>query len=73
MATHSSVLAWRISWTEEAHQPQPLGSHRVGHDWSDIARTHTCRIHKPGNPVTPGFHDKRPAENKGSHHPGEGN
>ena len=41
MATHSSILAWRIPWTEEPHQPQSLGSHRVGQDWSDMARTHT--------------------------------
>ena len=32
MATHSSVLAWRISWTEEPGGPQSMGSHRVGHD-----------------------------------------
>ena len=32
MATHSSVLAWRIPWTEEPDRLQPRGSHRVGHD-----------------------------------------
>ena len=32
MATHSSVLAWRIPWTEEPGGPQSMGSHRVGHD-----------------------------------------
>ena len=31
-ATHSSVLAWRISWTEEPGGPQSIGSQRVGHD-----------------------------------------
>ena len=31
-ATHSSVLAWRIPWTEEAGGLQSLGSQRVGHD-----------------------------------------
>ena len=30
--THSSLLAWRIPWTEELGGPQPIGSHRVGHD-----------------------------------------
>ena len=35
--THSSVLAWRISWTEEPGRLQPRGSHRVGHDRSDLA------------------------------------
>ena len=32
MATHSSILAWRIPWTEEAGGPQSMGSQRVGHD-----------------------------------------
>ena len=32
MATHSSVLAWRIPWTEEPGRLQFLGSQRVGHD-----------------------------------------
>ena len=32
MATHSSILAWRISRTEELGGLQSLGSHRVGHD-----------------------------------------
>ena len=33
MATHSSILAWRIPWTEEPCGLQSMGSHRVGHDW----------------------------------------
>ena len=32
MATHSSILAWRIPWTEEPGGLQPTGSQRVGHD-----------------------------------------
>ena len=32
MATHSSILAWRIPWTEEADELQSMGSQRVGHD-----------------------------------------
>ena len=32
MATHSSVLAWRIPWTEEPGELQPTGSQRVRHD-----------------------------------------
>ena len=32
MATHSSILAWRISWTEEPGGLQSMGSQRVGHD-----------------------------------------
>ena len=37
MATHSSVLAWRIPRTEEPGRLPSTGSHRVGHDWSDLA------------------------------------
>ena len=37
MATHSSVLAWRISGTGEPGGLPSLGLHRVGHDWSDLA------------------------------------
>ena len=33
MATHSSTLAWRISWTEELGRLQSTGSQRVRHDW----------------------------------------
>ena len=32
MATHSSILAWRIPWTEEPGRLQPMGSQRVGQD-----------------------------------------
>ena len=37
MAPHSSVLAWRIPGTEEPCGLQSLGSHRIGHDWSELA------------------------------------
>ena len=40
MATPSSIPAWRIPWTEEPVRPQSIGSHRVRHDWSDLACTH---------------------------------
>ena len=40
IATHSSILAWRIPWTEESCGLQSLGSQRVGHDWSDLAHVH---------------------------------
>ena len=33
MATHSSILAWRIPWTEEPGGIQSMGSQRVGHNW----------------------------------------
>ena len=32
MATHSSILAWKIPWTEEPGRIQSMGSQRVGHD-----------------------------------------
>ena len=32
-ATHSSILAWKIPWTEEPLRLQSMGSQRVGHDW----------------------------------------
>ena len=34
MATHSSILAWRIPWIEEPGGLQSIGSRRVGHDWA---------------------------------------
>ena len=37
MATHSSILARRIPWTEEPGGLQSMGLHRVGHGWSDLA------------------------------------
>ena len=37
MATHSSVLAWRIPGMEEPGGLQSMGSHRVGHDLRDLA------------------------------------
>ena len=37
MATHSSVLAWRIPGTAEPGRFPSMRLHRVGHDWSDLA------------------------------------
>ena len=42
MATHSSILAWRIPRTEEPGGLQSMGSHRVGDDRSESARTHVA-------------------------------
>ena len=39
MTTHSSILAWRIPWTEESGSLQPKGSQRVGHNG---ATEHAC-------------------------------
>ena len=51
MATHSSVLAWRIPGTRESGGLPSMGSHRVGHDGSDLAAAAASgynRLH-PGN------------------------
>ena len=42
MATHSSVLAWRIPGTWEPDGLLFMGSHRVGHDWGDLAAAAHC-------------------------------
>ena len=34
MATHSSILVWRIPWTEEPIELQSMGSQRVRHNWA---------------------------------------
>ena len=45
MAIHSSILAWRIPWTEEPGRLQSIGSQRVGHDWSNFTHTDTHNSH----------------------------
>ena len=44
MATHSSVLAWRIPGTGEPGGLPSMGSHRVGHDRSDLAAAAEARL-----------------------------
>ena len=41
METHSSILAWKIPWTEEPGGPQSMGSQKVGHNWVTNTHTHT--------------------------------
>ena len=43
-ATHSSILAWRIPWTEEPGGLQSTGSQRVGHDWVTNTTTTTLQL-----------------------------
>ena len=43
MAPQSSTLAWKIPWIEEPSGLQSIGSHRLGHDWSDLAAAATLR------------------------------
>ena len=49
MATHSSVLAWRTPGTGDPGGLLSLGSHRVGHDWSDLAAAAVACV--SGSPV----------------------
>ena len=59
MATHSSVLAWRIPWMEKPGRLPSMGSHRVGHDWSNLAAAAAAEGafgfmgHQPGPPQLP--------------------
>ena len=50
MTTRSSILAWRIPWTEESGELQSMGSQRVRHDWA--TNTHTCLL-LPWNYIPP--------------------
>ena len=43
MATHSSVLAWRIQGTMGPGRLPSMGSHRIGHDWNDLAAAPAAR------------------------------
>ena len=44
MSTHSRVLAWRIPWTTEPGGMPSRGSHRVGHDWSNLTAAYRVII-----------------------------
>ena len=55
-STHSSLLAWRIPWTEAPGGLQSIGSHRVRHNWSDLTCTSLLKkkmtsSHSPGKYV----------------------
>ena len=51
-ATHSTILAWGIPWTEEPGRLPSMGSQRVGHDWSDLAQ-HSTRLYEVIRVETP--------------------
>ena len=44
MATHPSILAWRIPWTEEPEGLWSTGLHRVRHDWSNLSCMHELSV-----------------------------
>ena len=46
MATYSSILAWKISWTQEPGGLQSMGSQRVGHDWATNTYKHVKKKKK---------------------------
>ena len=43
MAMHSSILAWRIPWTEDPGRPQSMGSQRIGQDLVTITHSYLLR------------------------------
>ena len=45
MATHSNILVWRIPGKEEHSELPSMGSHRVRHDWSDLAAAAAATFH----------------------------
>ena len=53
MATHSSILTWRIPWTEEPLRLQSIGSQKVRHNWGNLAgrahisKSYLCPPHTP--------------------------
>ena len=47
MATHSSILAWRMSWTEETAGLQSMGSQRVRHDSAHSTQHTASFTHHP--------------------------
>ena len=56
-ATHASILAWRIPWTEEPGRLQSMGSQRVGHDWAtftslSLVRTSSRALTTPIHPLS---------------------
>ena len=44
MATHSTILAWEIPWTEKPDGLQSMGSQRVGHD--GVTKQQQCSLYK---------------------------
>ena len=64
MATHSSVLAWRIQGTGKPGGLPSTGSHRVGHDWIDLAAATAAAAaaaskHFPAFPIQSVFQDNQ--------------
>ena len=60
MATHSSILAWRIPWTEETGGLQSTGSQRVRHGWSNWAQTYSPDLRKGASDRHSSLHKVEP-------------
>ena len=56
MATHSSILAWRIPGAEETGGLPSMGSHRVRHNWSDLAAVADTPLYLLLSPVGCWYH-----------------
>ena len=62
MATHASILAWKIPWTEEPSRLRSMGSQRVRHDW---VTKHSTAQHKHSKGFLGGSDGKESAHNAG--------
>ena len=63
MATHSSIFAWEIPWTEQPGGLQSMRSQRVGHDWATEGKESACNAGDPGSKPGPG---RSPREGNGT-------
>ena len=52
MAIHSSILAWKIPWTEQPGGLQSMGSQRVGHDLETKQQDEKGRVKTPQGPYS---------------------
>ena len=80
MATHSSILAWRITWTEEPGALQSIGSKKVTHDGNILVHTHVysaspswpaLRGLRPGGSLSAGVRASAPGYSAGVPVPGQ--
>ena len=57
MATHSSIFAWEIPWTEDPGGLPSMGSQRVGHDWATNTFSFFCRSFHTALPLSVMYSD----------------
>ena len=68
MAPRSSTLAWKIPWMEELGGLPSMGSHRVGHNWSDLTATAAELPYDPAIPLL-GIYPEETKTEKGTYTP----